>query len=133
MVSIGVPRTPKVDWYARFEVDGKPVTKKREHYPDKREKAFGKCVAWAYKISRIPLPPMMPGDLAMHIEWYRGRNKDGSLPKSKMDGDNILKSVKDALSGIAYDDDKQIKYESCYQIPTDYKADRIMVWLGVLA
>jgi Holliday junction resolvase RusA-like endonuclease len=70
--------------------------------------------------------------MAIWIEWHRGRTKKGTVSQAKMDGDNILKSVKDALSGLAYEDDKQIKFEACHQIPTNYGTDRIVVWLGVL-
>jgi len=126
-----IPRTPSVKWYARVEVAGKPVTKKRLHFPDKKEKAYAAQIAWAYKL-KYGANPSHDDSLAMFIEWHRGAKKDGTRPTAHMDGDNVRKTVQDALNGIVYADDSQIKYGATHQIPCVRYADKVVIWMGII-
>lgn len=49
------------------------------------------------------------GDVAVYVVLHPKKNKDGSASKTVMDLDNCLKVVLDALQGVAYDNDRQIK------------------------
>lgn len=49
------------------------------------------------------------GNVSLQIIIYPKRNKDGSANAKVLDLDNCLKVVLDALQGVAYDNDKQIK------------------------
>ena len=124
---------PDIDWIADVFVHGKPVTKKREHYPEPKEKAYKEAVAWTFKRSN-PKHKMPPKGtmLACWIMWERGRNKDGSEPKGKMDVDNVRKSVQDALNGVAYVDDGQIKSELGREILVPYGDDAVYVTIGIV-
>ncbi len=55
--------------------------------------------------------PMKPydGDVQLTIEYHPKTNKDGRASKTMMDLDNVMKVTLDALKGIAYNDDKQVK------------------------
>ena len=49
------------------------------------------------------------GDVAVMVTFHPKRTKKGEASKTCIDLDNSLKVVLDALNGIAYHDDKQIK------------------------
>ena len=49
------------------------------------------------------------GNVSIDITLYPKRNKNGSANAKVIDLDNCLKVVLDALQGVAYDNDKQIK------------------------
>ena len=49
------------------------------------------------------------GNVSIDITLYPKCNKDGSTNAKVMDLDSCLKVVLDALQGVAYDNDKQIK------------------------
>ncbi len=61
---------------------------------------------------KIGKAPLLEGPLKMTLVFYMPRPK--SLPKKvihhikKPDVDNLVKGVKDALSGFCYEDDKQV-------------------------
>ena len=126
-----IPRYPKVKWYAKFEVPGKPVTKKHKHHWDTKEMAYAETVAWAYR-QTYRANPSHDDELAMFIEWYRGKKKDGTKPKSKMDADNVRKTIQDALSGIAYEDDTQIAFPASHRIWCEHGEARVIIWLGII-
>ena len=48
------------------------------------------------------------GNVSIDITLYPKRNKDGSASKVRLDLDNCLKVVLDALQGVAYNNDKQV-------------------------
>ena len=49
------------------------------------------------------------GSVAMTYCFHPKKNKDGSESKVRLDLDNAMKVVNDALNGIAYVDDRQIR------------------------
>lgn len=58
-------------------------------------------IGWAARQARLPkIPKGVKVALAITFQFADNRDRDG---------DNLLKTVMDALNGIAYDDDKQIK------------------------
>lgn len=79
-------------------------------YDPKKSKSWKETVKWQaieQKANRI-----LPGALHMTLSFFLARPK--SLPKKvvfcikKPDLDNLVKGVKDALSGICYERDQQI-------------------------
>lgn len=51
-------------------------------------------------------------DIHATITLHPKQNKDGSESKTRMDLDNCIKVTFDAMNGIAWDDDKQIRFLS---------------------
>ena len=122
-----------IEWIADVRVEGKPVTKKRKHHHDPTEHAYKELVAMTFRQAN-PRYEMPPPDtrLACWIAWERGRLKKGGEPKAKMDIDNIRKSVQDALNGVAYVDDSQIKHELGIEVLVPYKEDAVYIAIGVI-
>lgn len=52
----------------------------------------------------------LDGEVQIWLRVAPKMNQDGSADKRLLDLDNCLKVVIDALQGVAYDNDKQIKY-----------------------
>lgn len=51
----------------------------------------------------------LKGDLRLRVYLLPKRNKDGTASKTVMDLSNCLKVVEDALQGVCYGNDKQVK------------------------
>ena len=79
-----------------------------------RNKAVRSAEATAYKsvVRRIAQEAgVMPseGSVAVCLRLIPKANKDGSANKTVIDLDNALKVTLDALQGIAYENDKQVR------------------------
>lgn len=80
-----------------------------------RNRAVLSSEAKAYKetvalIAQQNHQPMYHGNVSVKI-WVQPRtNKDGSPSRVILDLDNCLKVVLDALQGVVYENDKQIKH-----------------------
>ena len=50
--------------------------------------------------------------------WSKKKQREhiGAWHISKPDNDNLIKGVKDALEGVAYDNDSQVCHETSYKI-----------------
>lgn len=108
----------------QFTVVGKPVGKARPRvtrngtYVPKTTKNYMRLVRDRYAKAYF-----FEGPVCMEVYAYfpipksaskKEREKiaaEGYLYTKKPDGDNVLKSIKDALSGEAYYDDSQVAYE----------------------
>lgn len=66
--------------------------------------AFKDALGWFARQAMHGLPPLT-GAVKINVDIYRNRNP---LTKSFGDGDNHLKAVMDALTGICYLDDAQV-------------------------
>jgi len=127
----------------RFQVEGRPVPWKRQRtngktrFPAEGQKEAKEAVQRAFKaavkgrtvchpkpavamdiLAVFPLPQRIPkGD---------GRRM-GSPHVSTPDADNIAKLVKDALNGIAYDDDAQVYSLTVRKIYSDHARTSVTI------
>lgn len=69
-------------------------------------KAYKKQVAWAF--SAFGLEPAK-GDVSLSIKLHPKLTKKGVASRTICDLDNVLKVVFDALQGVLYLNDKQVK------------------------
>lgn len=90
-----------------FTVPGVPQAKERSRtvetpsggrrtYTPSKTKAFQDAVAWNARASRIQ---PIDGPVELTVRFFGARRGDG---------DNLAKSIADALNGIAYKDDRQV-------------------------
>lgn len=120
----------------RFTVEGKPVGKARPRFtrrgfaytPEKNvryEAAVRAACIEAMKAQGVHKRVGVP--LAIKCEFFFEPPKSWSKKRrteaadlapydQKPDGDNLLKIVKDALNGVAYDDDKRICSETATKL-----------------
>ena len=116
----------------RFTVEGKPVGKARPRFtrrgfaytPEKTVRyeaaVRAACIEamraqGVYKRVGVPLAIKCAFFFEPPKSWSKKRRTEaGDLAPydQKPDGDNLLKIVKDALNGVAYDDDKRICSET---------------------
>lgn len=92
-----------------FTVPGRPVPKHRHRttliggkvisYTPRKVREFEQSVGWAAKAAGVP---MLEGPLAVEIHCYVSPR--GPIP----DADNLAKSVLDGLTGVAWQDDRQV-------------------------
>ena len=68
-------------------------------------RAYKNTVGW---IAKSVGAKVQKGDLCVTVNYKPRMNKDGSASKVRMDIDNVLKVMFDALNGIAWVDDSQI-------------------------
>ncbi|MDI7862559.1 RusA family crossover junction endodeoxyribonuclease [Rhizobiaceae bacterium n13] len=93
--------------------------------PRKQRDYMGMIRAEAHEQMRAfsgPLPgPLQLKVVAVYL-WPKSTTKarlaaiDGAWKTTKPDSDNITKIVKDALNTIAYVDDAQVSFSSCWKI-----------------
>lgn len=124
-----------------FFVHGDPVAQGRPKFfrrgdhvgcydPDK-SKVWKKVVADAAAESKItPFEKTLP--LALTLRFFIVRPKSIKAAKRphpivKPDLDNLAKAIKDALKGLAWDDDSQV----CQMTAQKEYSDRSGVWIGV--
>lgn len=106
-----------------FTVPGKVIGKQRARvtrfgtYTPKATVAYEKSIAWTAKASGVQ---KIEGAVRLLIQVYSEPPKSMPQkarleavqriirPQTKPDLDNVLKTVLDALNGIAYEDDKQV-------------------------
>lgn len=114
-----MPKTDVTIW-----LEGEPVAKARPrmtrsghvYTPDKTTKAENEIRrAWQEKHGSIiegPVAVSVVFMLKMPETWSKAKKLMAQyrevLPTKKPDVDNLVKTVFDALNGLAYDDDKQI-------------------------
>ena len=89
-----------------FTVEGNPipkgrprVTRKGHAYTPRRTREWEECVGWQARMAWEGPPVTGPLKLTMH--FYRAT-------AHRVDVDNMVKAVKDALNGIVYEDDSQV-------------------------
>ncbi len=91
----------------RFTVEGEPVPKARPRvvkgrtYTPQRTVDAEEAIGWAFR-EAMPGHEARIGLMGMRCTFYTASQK----PRS--DVDNLLKTVKDALEGLAYVNDKQV-------------------------
>ena len=61
------------------------------------------------KLARAAGVPLVDGPVIVVITLHPRANKDGSASKTCLDLDNPIKPVLDALQGVAYTNDKQVR------------------------
>lgn len=106
-----------------FTIPGQPVPLERARhgkgrtYDTERNVSAKRAVAWDARAAmgvRTPFKGPVKMRLSFMFEWpssYPKKRKQmchGNLKDTKPDLDNLVKLVKDALNGIAYDDDSQV-------------------------
>lgn len=106
----------------KFTVPGCPVPKERPRFfrghafTPKRTREYEK------KVKNIAISlgvKKLTGDLRANIVFF--------IPdKRRRDGGNMAKAVEDALNGVAYEDDSQIKL-CCWEIVEDKQSPRAEV------
>lgn len=74
----------------------------------------------------------LSGDVGIHITLYPKANQDGSANKRVLDLDNCLKVVLDALQGVAYDNDRQVKQIVAQYGKTPRKDGAVLVFVKPL-
>ena len=103
-----------------FEIPGEPVSKGRPRFygyravtPQHTRDAEG-LVRNQFRMFYPDAEPI-EGDVLMIVMFYKGRH-------GKPDLDNLEKLVKDALNGLAYVDDQQVKATLCAMLEPDRMA-----------
>ena len=102
-----------------FSIPGKPQPKQRPRvtshgtYTPKETAEYEKLVWWScrsvYKGKPLATPLKMTVRVFVRLPKKTVREK-GDWHTSRPDLDNVVKSIKDGLNGIAYLDDSQIVY-----------------------
>lgn len=75
-------------------------------YVSEEAKAYKSQVYFIAQQNKVQIAT---GAVSMTYRLHPKKNKDGSESKVRLDLDNALKVVNDALNGIAYVDDRQIR------------------------
>lgn len=112
-----------------FEIPGKPQPKQRaraartktgiRHYTPKQTESYEAKVGWiAQQHLAGSEPSSKPFELRLIIwvkipdswpQWKRRAAERGEIAATTtFDADNVLKSIKDALNGVVYRDDRQV-------------------------
>lgn len=113
-----------------FEVPGEAVAWRRPRFrgkaafTDPEVVAFKNLVKLAFREAAVkgawPVPIRAPAPVVLEVTFYRvppkklgKRGRESALagqlaPTTRPDADNLAKGVKDALNGLAYDDDAQV-------------------------
>ena len=86
---------PSVNSYWRSAFRGGRII----HYVSKEGKAFKETLAFYARVNKFKL---LKGDVVLRYKLFCKK-------QGRKDLDNTLKAVQDALEGIAYENDKQIK------------------------
>lgn len=104
-------------------------------YKAKADKDYERAICEAY----INSGGKSFGSKPIYIEIRAYRALPKSMPRyieaepdtHKPDGSNILKSVEDALNGIAYDDDRQIVDARVIKMPRTRCCERLEIEVGL--
>lgn len=99
MLNLPYPISQNRYWRVRV-IKGVAMT-----YVSTEAKAYKQEAAWKAKAAGIRVAL---GDVAMAVILHPKKNKDGSASKTRLDLDNCIKVLFDALNGVAYADDKQV-------------------------
>src|SRR5690349_5613819 len=90
-----------------FVIEGVPVSAQTK---DRR-----RLSAWRHRVRQVaqdhwdPDRPPILGEVSLRITQFY----DGEAPD--MDADNIIKPIQDALAGLVYRNDSQVRHTSCIQ------------------
>lgn len=76
--------------------------------PSKEARAYKTEVGWLAKAQGVGSPSRLDVSLVVRLR-PREKNRDGSRASDVLDLDNCLKVAIDALRGIVYEDDAQVK------------------------
>lgn len=114
--------------FHEFRVMGKPgfkqrhrTTKSGHNFTPKDTVNFENYVKWCFVESlKGDMFSLIDGPIRLHVEAFwtaAGKDmflcKNGPFPKiTKPDTDNILKSIKDALNGVAWTDDCRVYHDT---------------------
>lgn len=99
MLNLPYPISQNRYWRVRV-IKGVAMT-----YVSAEAKAYKQEAAWKAKAAGIRVAL---GDVVMAVILHPKKNKDGSASKKRLDLDNCIKVLFDALNGVAYFDDKQV-------------------------
>jgi len=116
----GTPRT-KGSWRPIRRADGGTFMK-----PSTDEKPWAMAVAWsarAAKAVKIPKPKAV--HVSIWFDFVEPKKATNHFPKG--DADKLARSVLDALTGIAYDDDAQVSTLIVHKRYGAYSGARIIV------
>lgn len=108
----------------RLVISGRPVplqrsrTRSGRHYLPARSRAYRELLQASWLAAGRPCMGAAP--FALSVRFYGAR--------ANADLDNLLKSVLDALSGLAYDDDRQLVcIAGAHKLPVDERGPRAEV------
>lgn len=104
----------------KFVVQGAPVPKGRprvntktgQAFTPKRTKDFEALVQQHAALSN--LPPPLKGPVTVHLLFVTKIAENGN---SRADIDNMAKAIMDAINGICYADDRQVRRLICEVVP----------------
>jgi len=114
------PQQPRLE----YTVPGQPVPKGRPRFyggravTPKRTREFEARVREWFAAS-FPRHRPWTGDVALGVTAYGAHHA--------ADADNILKAVSDALNGVAYRDDVQVRRTLAEKLPADEKGPRTVI------
>lgn len=109
------------DMYGEFIPKG---SKRAVKYLTPEAKAYKRDCGWIAKAAGCSEPTKKPIDIARMVLHPRTIGPKGKTTGAVMDLDNVFKVSLDALKGVVYVDDKQIKHigDVEYGEPTDHGA-----------
>lgn len=129
-----------------FEIPGKPQPKQRaravrtkngmRHYTPKQTESYEGKVAWIavqHVQGRQPSPKPFSLRVVIWVEipaswpqWKRQAAERGEIAATtQLDGDNVAKSIMDALNGVIYKDDRQVTSLQVDKFFGDYWSTRV--------
>lgn len=122
------------EYYGEVRGQMRPRTGRFSVYKDKKDKEYERAIRDAY----INSGGKHFGDKPLYLEIHAYRALPKSTPRyvesepdiHKPDGSNILKSVEDALNGIAYDDDRQIVDARVIKMPRTRCREHLEIEIG---
>ena len=99
--------------YGTVRGQGRPRIRRNGHaYKDRKDREWEDRIKGAYINSNGPhfgsKPLIMAALIYRAMPESRPKYREAEMDIYKPDASNVLKSLEDALNGIAYDDDKQI-------------------------
>ena len=109
-----------------FTIDTQPLPKQRPRvvngraYTAKETREYENHVAWLARIAMGERPPLA-GPLVLEVQFRRTGKRTADL-------DNLIKAVTDAMNGIVYADDQQVRtLLACVIYSVDDPGARVMV------
>ena len=101
-VELKLPYPVSANRYWRTAV----VNGRARTYRSKEANDYRRAVQWLAKAERVKAHD---GDYSLEFELHPRKNKDGSASGNVIDLDNALKVALDALEGVIYENDNQVK------------------------
>lgn len=93
--------------------------------------AYKETIQWAARAAGVQV---LTGAVGIQVRFFMPRPKGrkvGLYHTGKPDSDNLVKAVKDALTGIAWADDSQVAHDDIYKIyaePGTEARTEIYIW-----